>query len=64
MPPMSTKHPTWVERHGNAQEFYALLTPTGFRLPSNPGPNVVYVEAIVNPGNVQDPAPLLVQNRQ
>ncbi len=41
-----------------AQELYALLTPTPLRLPTNPGPNTVYMQAIVNPGNVPYPTPL------
>jgi hypothetical protein len=41
-----------------ARELYALLTPTAFCLPTNPGPNVVYVQAIVNIGNALHPAPL------
>jgi hypothetical protein len=41
-----------------ARELYALLTPTAFCLPTNPGPNVVYIQAIVNQGNVPDPIPL------
>jgi hypothetical protein len=41
-----------------AQELYALLTPTAFRLPTNPSPNAVYVQAIINPGDMPDPAPL------
>jgi hypothetical protein len=43
-----------------ARELYAILTPTPFRTPNNPGPNAVYVRALnpANPNTQLDPAPL------
>jgi hypothetical protein len=43
-----------------ARELYALLMPNHFRLPINPGPNVVYIYSMdpTNPGAAPNPAPL------
>jgi hypothetical protein len=43
-----------------AQELYALITQTPFRLPIDPGPNAIYVQAIDlnNPNAIPDAAPL------
>jgi hypothetical protein len=40
------------------RELYALLTPTPFRTPNNPGPNSIYVRALNLANPVPDPAPL------
>jgi hypothetical protein len=43
-----------------AQELYALLTPTPFRLPIDPGPNAIYVQPVNmnDPNAVVDASPL------
>jgi hypothetical protein len=49
-----------------AQELYALLTPTPFHLPTNPGAHTVYVWPIdpSNPGVIPDPAIPLTRTEQ
>jgi hypothetical protein len=49
-----------------AQELYTLLTPTPFRLPTNPGAHAVYVWPIdpSNPGIIPDPAVPLTRKEQ
>ncbi len=56
--PQSTLH-RWKGLVMN-RELYALLTPTPFRMPNNPGPNAVYARVInpANPNTISDAAPL------